>query len=59
MIESVVILMVLRAAYQALSWHQYISVRYYISPLTGAVYISFLHFLLARHISAFEPVKDK
>ena len=30
------------------------------NPLTaGAVYIRFLHFLLANYISAFKPVKDK
>ena len=30
------------------------------NPLTpGAVYIRFLHFLLAHYISAFKPVKDK
>ena len=30
------------------------------NPLTaGAVYIRFLHFLLAHYISAFKPVQDK
>ena len=31
-----------------------------INPSTaGAVHIRFLHFILAHHISAFKPVKDK